>query len=239
MALNGKTVPRHPNDELADLEKDLAIYTLDGFLAGAVALSTLLGSRAANIQKSEFIALSRTHLNTDEEGTPSGWRQTRPQLLSTDPDPELVLIQERVREKYRLVTYGESECSKKMGSAPYRKRERSTLFKGEILDGQSSSIDEGSADVPDSDLPLLEEKIHERYRDWFVDEPGPEHEHKMFRGTELPFDRTEFDASKPWCFYDVMLIEWKDGVAYREGIGVCHIDAFRRANPVVRRIVLG
>lgn len=69
------------------------------------------------------------------------------------------------------MTVGESECIGRPGPAPYRTREWSRCFEEEILEDQSSSIESGSAHAPDPYLPPLEEKIHERYRDWFVDEP--------------------------------------------------------------------
>ncbi|KAL8865482.1 MAG: hypothetical protein Q9174_006863, partial [Haloplaca sp. 1 TL-2023] len=40
------------------------------------------------------------------------------------------------------------------------------------------------------------------------------------------FDQQWFDAEKSWCVYHVMLVELKEGVAYRLGVGKVHIDAW-------------
>lgn len=56
---------------------------------------------------------------------------------------------------------------------------------------------------------------------------------------EFAFDRTRYDAEKLFCVYNVMLIEWKEGVAYRLGLGWIHIDAFHQAFPEKKLIVLG
>lgn len=53
------------------------------------------------------------------------------------------------------------------------------------------------------------------------------------------FDRRRFDFHKPWCLYNIMLVEWKDGIAYRCGVGTCHIDAFAQAERKRRLITLG
>jgi hypothetical protein len=47
------------------------------------------------------------------------------------------------------------------------------------------------------------------------------------------FDPNRFDAGKKWCVYNVMLVEWIYGVAYRLGIGRVHLDAFFEAKPAV------
>jgi len=62
---------------------------------------------------------------------------------------------------------------------------------------------------------------------------------RVVQGQELDiFDRKAFDMYKLWPLYNVLLIEWKEGVAYRLGIGKIHIDAF---DPVATRktIILG
>lgn len=53
------------------------------------------------------------------------------------------------------------------------------------------------------------------------------------------FDHTRYEAEKFFCMYNVMLIEWKEGVAYRLGLGWVHIDAFHRAFPERKFITLG
>lgn len=54
-----------------------------------------------------------------------------------------------------------------------------------------------------------------------------------------PFDQGRYDPNICWCFYNVLMIEWQDGVAYRVGIGQVHIHAFDRASPQSQRILLG
>ena len=44
----------------------------------------------------------------------------------------------------------------------------------------------------------------------------------------LGFDQQRYDAKKPWCIYNVMLVEIKDRIAYRLGVGKIHIDAWAR-----------
>ncbi|MCJ1248404.1 hypothetical protein MMC30_005621 [Trapelia coarctata] len=52
------------------------------------------------------------------------------------------------------------------------------------------------------------------------------------------FDHSVFDAYKVWPLYNVLLVERRDGIVYRLGLGKIHIDAF---DPVAERkdIVLG
>ncbi|KAI4281887.1 MAG: hypothetical protein L6R38_003353 [Xanthoria sp. 2 TBL-2021] len=52
-------------------------------------------------------------------------------------------------------------------------------------------------------------------------------------------DPRRFDLTKPWCLYNIMLVEWKHGVAYRLGVGKVHIDAWAQARPQKKIIVLG
>ena len=53
------------------------------------------------------------------------------------------------------------------------------------------------------------------------------------------FNRQRYDATKPWCVYNIMLVEWIDGVAYRLGVGQMHIDSWAQAHPVKKTIELG
>ena len=57
--------------------------------------------------------------------------------------------------------------------------------------------------------------------------------------TGYGFDEQRFDSNKLWCLYNIMLVEWKDGVAYRVGVGTMHIDAWAQAKPEKKIIVLG
>ena len=52
------------------------------------------------------------------------------------------------------------------------------------------------------------------------------------------FDEWRFDSKKAWCLYNVMLVEIKEGVAYRVGVGTMHIDAWAQAKPERKMIVL-
>lgn len=58
-------------------------------------------------------------------------------------------------------------------------------------------------------------------------------------GPKYDFDHTRYDAEKFFCVYNVMLVEWKEGVAYRLGLGWVHIDAFHQAFPERKFITLG
>jgi hypothetical protein len=53
------------------------------------------------------------------------------------------------------------------------------------------------------------------------------------------FDTLVYDQMKPWCLFNVMVIKrLANGVAVRMAIGRIHIDAFIRARPAVKTIVL-
>jgi hypothetical protein len=53
------------------------------------------------------------------------------------------------------------------------------------------------------------------------------------------FDQETYDANVCWCLYNVILVQWKDNVAFRAGIGQVHIHAFDEAQPVWKTIELG
>jgi hypothetical protein len=44
---------------------------------------------------------------------------------------------------------------------------------------------------------------------------------------------------KPWCTYNVMMVEWVHNIAYRLGLGKCHVDGFHQGNPQRKIITLG
>lgn len=46
------------------------------------------------------------------------------------------------------------------------------------------------------------------------------------RPREEVFDQHKYDKKKYWCLYNALMIEWRDGIAYRLGIGYFHVDAF-------------
>lgn len=52
------------------------------------------------------------------------------------------------------------------------------------------------------------------------------------------FDQTRYDPNICWCLYNVLMIEWQNGMAYRAGVGQVHIYAFDGASPQWEKIVL-
>jgi len=57
----------------------------------------------------------------------------------------------------------------------------------------------------------------------------------------LPFDRQRYDAYKPFCLYEVLVVRWDGSVAYRIGIGKIHIDAWAKLEDTAKKktIMLG
>ncbi|KAK5656477.1 hypothetical protein OQA88_4860 [Cercophora sp. LCS_1] len=53
------------------------------------------------------------------------------------------------------------------------------------------------------------------------------------------FDQAAYDQNICWCLYNVLLVEWVEGIAYRVGIGYVHIDAFDSASPEWMTVGLG
>lgn len=88
--------------------------------------------------------------------------------------------------------------------------------------------------VDDATMPI-EEKILTIYPEWEVDDlnlPGDVAARQSY------FDYGAFEFRERCCL-NIMLVEWEEGVAYRLGTGVCHLDAFEQGGPVRRDIVLG
>lgn len=52
------------------------------------------------------------------------------------------------------------------------------------------------------------------------------------------FDDAVFDPEGAWCMLNVMLVKWVDGVALRVAIARIHEEAWGRALPVRKEIVL-
>ncbi|KAI9734022.1 MAG: hypothetical protein M1834_002679 [Cirrosporium novae-zelandiae] len=52
------------------------------------------------------------------------------------------------------------------------------------------------------------------------------------------YDHRRYNKNKPWPLYNVMMIERKDGVAYRVAIGIIHVTAFVQAKPTWKLITL-
>jgi hypothetical protein len=53
------------------------------------------------------------------------------------------------------------------------------------------------------------------------------------------FDLNHYSADVAWCLYNVIMVQWRDDVAYRIGIGKVHVQAFDQAGPKTKCIVLG
>lgn len=53
------------------------------------------------------------------------------------------------------------------------------------------------------------------------------------------FDRDRYDWQVPWCLYNILMVEWQDGIVYRTGVGTIHIHAFDNASLEWRKILLG
>ena len=47
-----------------------------------------------------------------------------------------------------------------------------------------------------------------------------------FDHEDEPFDQGRYDCNINWCLYNVLMVEWKNGIAYRIGVGQVHIHAF-------------
>ncbi|MCJ1229516.1 hypothetical protein MMC12_006183 [Toensbergia leucococca] len=48
-----------------------------------------------------------------------------------------------------------------------------------------------------------------------------------------------YNLKKPWCLFNVMMIQRQEEVAYRVGVGKIHVDAFMQAKPEQKVILLG
>lgn len=55
----------------------------------------------------------------------------------------------------------------------------------------------------------------------------------------VDFDTSRYNVTKPWCLYNIMLIETRNEVSYRVGLGRVHVDAFLEATPTYREVLLG
>jgi hypothetical protein len=63
---------------------------------------------------------------------------------------------------------------------------------------------------------------------------------KESEGQPFPtYDTRRYQRNKYYPFYSVLLIEWKNGVAYRLGSGQVHVDAFEYANQFRQLVILG
>jgi hypothetical protein len=55
----------------------------------------------------------------------------------------------------------------------------------------------------------------------------------------VEFDIGAFDGARPWCLYNVMLIDTVDGISRRVGLGKVHMDAFLGDEHVWKEVILG
>ena len=79
---------------------------------------------------------------------------------------------------------------------------------------------------------LKDEQAVSHARDFFPDRP-------VFDTTKYGIDQQRFDCQKPFCLYQLLLVEWLDtGVAERIGHGTVHIDFWAREKPVVKLVAL-
>ena len=93
---------------------------------------------------------------------------------------------------------------------------------------QQKGRGEGNPDLLINSEAITLEKMH------FPDRPNID-----TWSDQCGFDQQRYDAKKPWCMYNIMLVEWKDGVAYRLGVGKMHIDSWAQASPKKKIIELG
>ena len=70
-----------------------------------------------------------------------------------------------------------------------------------------------------------------------VEQFFPDRPHMDTRGGH--FDQQLYDGQKPWCMYNIMLVEWINDVAYRLGVGKMHIDAWAQCEATRKIITLG
>jgi hypothetical protein len=110
---------------------------------------------------------------------------------------------------------------------PPKPEEISASSSEKIADIEGPSTKKSLEDYDDEKDVTTEENF-------FSDEPQMEN-----AKWDLGFDRRRFDAYKPFCLYEFLLVEWIDGVAYRIGTGKAHIDGWAREDPKWKMITLG
>ena len=64
--------------------------------------------------------------------------------------------------------------------------------------------------------------------------PQPRFDHE-----DEPFDQGRYDCNINWCLYNVLMVEWKNDIACRNGVGQAHIHAFDTANPKRKNLQIG
>jgi hypothetical protein len=68
----------------------------------------------------------------------------------------------------------------------------------------------------------------------------PEDDDQFDDGDHVEFNAAIFNVKKPWCLYNVMLVDTDDdGISHRVGLGRVHVDAFLQAEINWRDVRLG
>jgi len=100
--------------------------------------------------------------------------------------------------------------------------------------------------TPEDELPSIQEELSSRATSALDDSSGidddddvdEEDDEELGPLDQVEIDTSSFNIRKPWCLYNVMLIESQQGVSRRLGLGRMHIDAFAQASPVWKDIEL-
>lgn len=202
------------------------------------------GSRkiTAQIQKLEFIALSQISLPSQESVPPplppglgrssikglTYLRRHKEPYLHTEPNTGMVLW-----ESYHTSEVPAGPVDTNVIELEEKIRQR---YHNLFTDGFPSTEHyqpEVLVNLGDTNRPQEPEDPE--------DHGDPEDMHDIedmedldLEGTSELFDCIEFNKLGP--VYNVMLIMWEDGVAYREGIGRCYVDVFNRGQPIIEQI---
>lgn len=51
------------------------------------------------------------------------------------------------------------------------------------------------------------------------------------------FSYDQYDCTRKWCAYNVLMVTWKDNVAFRIGVGKVHVDAFDMSKSLKTRMI--
>jgi hypothetical protein len=158
----------------------------------------------------------------DKKGYTMGYFRVPVEILPTMDHTKLYDLVVIVRTRHYL-TRKEAKDTK----MPPEPDKTSTLSAEESAKHEKSPSKKPLENYDDDKDVTLEENF-------FPDEP------QMENGKwDLGFDRQRFDAYKAFCLYELLLVEWIDGVAYRIGTGKAHIDAWAREDPKWKLITLG
>lgn len=197
--------------------KDLLVFTADGFVSGMIYASD--ETPPPQPVQREFIVLSQTRLELQTSDTPASPEAGKSAGRSMDGDLHQKLVDVRA--------YIESKVKEAQSHQPSKRRESRRAAATRPL---SNSIG-GMKNMQD-----LSDRINANYSDALA---SPASDWDSYLPRDIPFDRTVFDEYRKWCLYNIMMIEWRNGVAYRAGIGVCHIDVVEKSSMQLKRVVLG